>query len=73
MVGGGGQKCRKINPPPFWDKNNESLGFNFDFEPKKCFRVSTPWGLYGVEWDEAFCSLRTFQPFLLCWRLWRPR
>ena len=21
----------------------------FDFEPKKCFRVPTPWGLYGAE------------------------
>ena len=25
----------------------------FDFQPKKCFRVPTPWGLYGVEWDES--------------------
>ena len=24
----------------------------FDFEPKKCFRVPTPWGLYGARWDE---------------------
>ena len=24
----------------------------FDFEPKKCFRVLTPWGLYGAEWDK---------------------
>ena len=26
----------------------------FDFEPKKCFRVPTLWGLYGAEWDERF-------------------
>ena len=26
----------------------------FDFEPKKFFRVPTPWGLYGAEWDERF-------------------
>ena len=35
--------------------------------------VPTPWGLYGAEWDERLCSLCTFQPFLLCWRFWRPR
>ena len=23
-----------------------------DFELKKCFRFPTPWGLYGLEWDE---------------------
>ena len=45
----------------------------FDFELKKCFRVPTPWGLYGAEWDESLCNLCTFQPFLLCWRFWRPR
>ena len=32
----------------------------FDFEPKKCFRVPTLWGLYGAEWDERLCSLCTF-------------
>ena len=43
------------------------------FEPKNCFRVPTPWGLYGAEWVEALCCLCTFQPFLLCWLFWRPR
>ena len=28
----------------------------FHFEPKKCFQVWTPWGLYGAEWDERFRS-----------------
>ena len=31
-----------------WSK---SILVFFYFEPKKCFRVPTPWGLYGVEWD----------------------
>ena len=44
-----------------------------DFEPKKCFRFSIPWGLYGAEWDKRLCSACSFQPFLLCWRFWRPR
>ena len=44
-----------MTPPFFWVANHESFGFFFfDFEPKKCFRVPTPWGLYGVEWDERF-------------------
>ena len=25
----------------------------FDFEPKKIFRVPTPWGLYGAYRDEC--------------------
>ena len=29
------------------------LGFSY-FEPKKCFWVPTPWGLYGAEWDERW-------------------
>ena len=61
-----------MNPPFFGSKIMNLLGF-FDFEPKKCFRVPTPWGLYGAEWDERLCSLCTFQPFLICWRFWRPR
>ena len=32
----------------------------FGFEPKKCFRVPTPSGFYGAEWDERLCSLCTF-------------
>ena len=53
MGGVGG--VSKNDPPLFWVKNHESFGF-FDFEPKKCFRVPTPWGLYGAEWDERSCS-----------------
>ena len=42
---------KKMTPPLFWSKIRKLLVF-FDFEPKKCFRVPTPWGLYGAEWDE---------------------
>ena len=48
-VGGGGG--HKLTPPLFGSKIMNVLVF-FDFEPKKCFRVPTPWGLYGAEWDE---------------------
>ena len=40
-----------MTPPFFGSKIMDLLVF-FDFEPKKCFRVPTPWGLYGAEWDE---------------------
>ena len=40
-----------VNPPFFGSKIMNLLVF-FDFELKKCFRVPTPWGLYGAEWDE---------------------
>ena len=54
---GGGWESE--NDPPFsLGQSHESFGFFFDFEPKKCFRVPTPWGLYGAEWDER--SLCTF-------------
>ena len=61
-----------MTPPLFWVEIMNLLVI-FDFEPKKCFRVLTPWGLYGAEWDERSCSLCTFQMFLLFWRFWRPR
>ena len=69
---GGVKNVEQMTPPFFGSKIMNVLVF-FDFEPKKCFRVPTPWGLYGVESDERFCSLCTFQPFLVCWRFWRPR
>ena len=56
-----------MTPPFFGSKIMNLLVFFSDFEPKKCFRVPTLWGLYGAEWDERSCSLCTFQPFLLCW------
>ena len=62
----------KMNPPFFGSKIMNLLVF-FDSERKKCFRVPTPWGLYGAEWGERLCILCTFQPFLLCWQFWRPR
>ena len=47
----------------------------FDFEPKNCFRVPTPWGLYGVEWDEHVVHFAAvyalFSHFVLCWWFWR--
>ena len=51
-VGGGGGS--KNDPLFFWVENHESFGFFFHFEPKKCFRVPTLWGLYGAEWDERY-------------------
>ena len=47
----GVKNVEKMTPPFFWVENHESFGF-FYFELKKCFRVPTPWGLYGAEWDE---------------------
>ena len=49
---GGGKNVEKSNPPFFWVENHEFVFFSLDFEPKKCFQVPTPWGLYGAEWDE---------------------
>ena len=69
---GGVKNVEKMTPPFFWVENHESFGFS-DFEPKKCFQVPTPWGLYGAEWDKRQCSLSTFWPILVCWRFWRPR
>ena len=43
----------KNDPPFFWVENDESFGFFFNFEPKKCFRVPTPWGLYGASGTRA--------------------
>ena len=43
--------------PPFFAPKIMNLSVFFDFEPKKCFRVPTSWGLYGAEWDYRFCSL----------------
>ena len=45
--------------PPFFGSQIMNLLVFFDFEPKKCFRVPTLWGLYGAEWDERFCNLCT--------------
>ena len=32
----------------------------FDVELKKCFRVPTPWGLCGAEWNERFLQFLQF-------------
>ena len=61
-MGGGGQKCRKNDPPLFGSKIMNLLVF-FDFEPKKCFRDPTPWGLYGAEWDEPHAGYALFSHF----------
>ena len=47
--------------------NSLTFWFFSDFEPKKCFGVPTPRGLYGVEWDERLCNDFTFQAFFVCW------
>ena len=58
MVGdGGGVKNMENMTLLFFGSKIMNLLVFFDFEPKKCF----------------LRSLCTFQPFLLCWRFWRPR
>ena len=44
-----------MTPPIFGSKIINLLVY-CNFEPKKCFRVPTPWGSYGVERDERLCS-----------------
>ena len=60
--GGGVKNVEKMTPPFLGSKIMNLLVF-FDFEPKKCFRVRTPWGLYGVEWDERFSGCALFSHF----------
>ena len=67
--GGGGKNIE--TPPPFLCKIINLLVW-FDFEPKKCFRVPTPWGLYEVEWDERFLHF-SFLLFRRVRQPWRPR
>ena len=57
--GGGVKNVEKMTPPFCGSKIMNLLVF-FDFEPKKCFRVPTPLGLYGAKWDERLSSLCTF-------------
>ena len=45
---GGGSKMSKKMTPPFFGSKIMNLLIFFDFEPKKCSRVPTLWGLYGV-------------------------
>ena len=59
----GGQKCRNNDAPFFCVRNHASFGF-FDFEPKKCFWVLNPWGLYGVEWDKQLLAFFAMSSFL---------
>ena len=47
-----------VNRPPFFGSKIRNLLVFFDFKPKKCFRVPTPWGLYGAECH--FCYVGGF-------------
>ena len=67
---GGGVKNVKKMTSPFFALKIMNLLVGFDFEPKKCFQVPSPQGLYGAEWDERFCNLCSSQLFLLCWQFW---
>ena len=49
--------------PPFFGSKIMNLLVFFDFEPKKCFRVRTPWGLYGAEWTSAYAVYALFSHF----------
>ena len=66
-MGGGGVKNVEKKAPPFFGGRKSRIFwfFFFDFEPKKCFRVPTLWGLYGVEWDERCMPFMHF--FSHCW------
>ena len=66
---GGGQNMT----PPFFGSKVMNLLVFFDFELQKCFRVRTPWGLYGAQWHERLEWMRSSHPFFLCWRFWQPR
>ena len=68
LVGGGGG----IDTSFFWVENHESLGFFFDFEPKKVVRVLTPWGLYGEEWTSAYAIYAVFGHFCYVGRFGDP-
>ena len=59
MGGVGVKNVEKMTSLCFGSKIINLLVF-FDFEPKKCFRVPTPWGSYGAEWDERSCGSCTF-------------
>ena len=51
---GGVTNVEEMTPPFLVSEIMNLLVFFFDFQPKKCFRVPTPWGLYGADWDERF-------------------
>ena len=53
---GGGSK----KEPPFLGLKIMNLLVVFDFEPKKCFQVPNPWGLYGAGWDERLMQFMHF-------------
>ena len=46
------KNVEKMTPLLFFGSNRLNLLVFVNFEPKKCFEVPTPWGLYGAEWDE---------------------
>ena len=46
--------------PPFFGSKIMNLLVFFDFEPQKCFRAPTPWGLYGAEWDKHLIAVYAF-------------
>ena len=50
---GSGQKCRKNDRHPFFGSKIMNLLVFLE----KFFRVSTPWGLYGAEWEELVVTL----------------
>ena len=57
---GGGVKNVEKRTPPFLGSKIMNLLVFFDFEPEKCFRVPTPCGLYGAEWDKRFLQFMHF-------------
>ena len=61
--GGGVQNCRKNDPPPFVSKIINLLVF-LDFEPKKRFRVPTPWGFVWAGVGRALMQFMHFSAIL---------
>ena len=57
------KNVEKNNPPPLFGSKILNLLVSFDFEAKKCFRVPTPWGLYGAEWDGPCAGYAPFSHF----------
>ena len=64
------KNVEKMIPAFFWLENLESFVFFSTLIQKS---VSGPDSM-GFVWGEVGrAMMHTFQPFLLCWRFWRPR
>ena len=69
---GRGGSVKELTPPfdPLLSLKSRIFSF-FYVHRKKCFRVLTPCGGYGAEWDEHVCGLYIFKRISLCWQFRR--